>query len=216
MATLSVVIPTWSATPELVDMTLALCKQVKPMCDELVICEDGHYNKLLDKAASRYVFNEWQGHGNNLRSGIEASSGDYIAAIDSDIIILDGNLRDLVIPDKVVCGKWHEHREYTGFTGWFFVSPRSVLDEFPPKTDEVGPGLDYWGGIRGHFRDDIKDRYVWSDELEYSHLRNRSFGEWDKRERAKHFTDPYAKEVASDRHTARLMDDPVYRERWQG
>lgn len=215
MGTLSVVIPTWSALPELVDMTLQLVEQVRPMCDELIITEDGFFSKELKKAADLYVLHEWQGHGNNLRDGIAASHGDFIAAIDSDIKILEGNLRDLVITDKVVSGKWHEHREYTGFTGWFFVSPRFVLDEFPPKTDPSGPGLDYWGGIRGSFREDIKDRFVWSDVLEYSHLRNQSFREWDRRERAKHFTDPLAREVASDRHQVRLQDDAEYRTRWQ-
>src|SRR5712664_4276484 len=136
--TLSVIIPTFSKFQNLTDMALALAKAIKPMCDELVITEDaGGYSEELKSIASIYLWSEVRGgHGVNLNRGFQASSGDFVAFIDSDITILEGDLRDLCIPGKIVS---------PGNKGWFIVAPRNLIEEFPPRENEGHmEGIDYW------------------------------------------------------------------------
>src|SRR5712692_9807576 len=91
----SLVIPTWSGTPELAEMALNLCKQVRPMCDELIITEDGDYCQALKEIVDVYLIHTPHrlGHARNLLQGLKVATGNYVGIIDSDIVITKGTLR---------------------------------------------------------------------------------------------------------------------------
>lgn len=175
---LSVVIPAWSGTPELAEMALALCKQVRPMCDELIVTEDaGVYYPELQQIADLYLMHPNLLDIANSILGVRVAQGEYIAVINSDIIMLSGDLRDLCVPGTVVsCGNY-------GFQGCFHVVPRSVINEFGYLNPEKqGSGADY------HYAEVIRDVYRGSDLVTYQHLAGRSYSEkrrqWEEYERS--------------------------------
>lgn len=101
------------------------------------------------------------GHAQNLRRGVEAASGEYIALLDSDIVILKGSLRDLCIPDKFVSAKCVDQAQWDGFISWCSVVHRAALDRHPLPIE--GELLDDWA------RSIPKEEIVHSDKVEYSH-----------------------------------------------
>lgn len=160
-------------------MALALCKQVRPMCDELIVTEDaGVYYPELQKIADLYLMHPTLLDVANSVLGVRVAQGEYIAVINSDIILLNGDLRDLCVPGTVIsCGNF-------GFQGCFHVIPRSVLNEYgysnPEKTG-AGADYDYAGRIR--------DVYRGSDAVNYRHLGGASYSEkrrlWEEYERSR-------------------------------
>lgn len=212
---LSVVIPTFSSTDGLTQMAISLANQVRPMCDQLIITEDsGLYIEELQKISDIYLMHPRLKHGFNLALGLKVAEMDYIAMIDSDIKILEGNLKDLCIPGKVV-GAPMKGRPNRKFEGCFFVSPREILLELPPYDQESGPeGIDMWTVEFGEF---IKDKFIFSDKLFYYHYWNQSY-DWWKREQYRKAVegDPLhpRKEVMPDRHKIRLLEDPIYAKEW--
>lgn len=203
---LSVVIPAWSGTPQLAKMTLNLCKQVRSMCDELIVSEDGDYNKALDDICDYYLVHRRLGHALNLSSGIKAASGDFIAPIDSDVVITKGTLRDLCIPEKAGFGTWKEWPVYKELMGWCFVMDRTLALRHPIGAPEL-EGLGLW----------IADLYpytVYVDSFEYSHAPHQSYVERD-RLGGRTIGDIQGREVMWDRHRQRIAEDPIYRERWE-
>lgn len=101
------------------------------------------------------------GHAQNLRRGIAASTSEYIAILDSDIIILKGNLRDLCIPNKFVCAKCVDQTWWDGFISWCSVVDRSALERHPLPVE--GELLDDWA------RSIPTEEIVHSNKVEYSH-----------------------------------------------
>lgn len=178
---LSVVIPTYTITDELAQMALDLARQVKPMCDELIIVEDGgNKNCVLAEAASTYMWHENVGDIFNSLIGMLAARGEYVAVINSDVIIHEGDLRNLCLPGRVVSPKWRQQREMHGFQGPFFVVPRTVLLDRQYGYLDVtrqGAGADYDYAYR------VRDIYTWSDAVEYTHLAGRSHSEKRKQAR---------------------------------
>lgn len=101
------------------------------------------------------------GHAQNLKRGLSVASGEYIAILDSDIVILRGNLMDLCIPGKFVSAKCVNQTVGPGFISWCSVVHRSALERYPlPETGEL---LDDWA--RGIAIEDI----IHSDKVEYTH-----------------------------------------------
>lgn len=173
MGTLSVIIPAWSGTADIIQMTLDLVQQVRPMCDEIVVSDDGLYCRELELASDIYLLHPRVGHGSNLNLGFRASTSEYVALLDSDIRIVDGSLRDLVIPDKVVCPS----HPYVKFQGWFVVAPRWVINECPPydRNDGEREGIDFWTEELELL---TKDMYVRSDAVTYHHGNSRNYSEF--------------------------------------
>jgi glycosyltransferase involved in cell wall biosynthesis len=179
--TLSVVIPTWSATPILEDMAYELCKQVRPMCDELVVSEDGPVSPKLESIADKYLIHKWVGHGENLSLGIQNSGGHFVAILDSDIVIEKGVLRDLCIPDKVVYPQWNKLEQAAYFQinpdqkgllfAWFVVASRHDLEDFLP----FGTDIALWNH---HFRVRTKSRSLELSTVVYSHPTRTSIKEY--------------------------------------
>jgi glycosyltransferase involved in cell wall biosynthesis len=184
---LSVVIPAWSGNDKLTDMLMALCQQVKFDCDELIVTEDGNRSLVVEAMATTYLHHQRLGHGRNLRLGWEAATKDYVAFIDSDIRIDNGNLRDLCVPNTLVYPTWRDWKEYRysyAMTGkelwqWFVVAPRKFFEECPPYAngERANPnsnhveGLDDWG-------DEIRNRFptLHSDKVTYRTSGGASYG----------------------------------------
>lgn len=185
MASLSIVIPVWSGTDYLVQMELDLIRKARPMCDELVITEDGYPQGQLKDIADQYLMHPELGrigHRQNLVLGIKAATCDYIAVLDSDIIIVRGSLRDLCIPGKIVCGNGIWGLPPAGreiFWGWCFVADRNVLldpQHMVPTDDPSNQGIDHW--CKQITASDVF-QYV-EDKFQYVHLRTQSYGEYSE------------------------------------
>src|ERR1700694_715712 len=182
---LSVVIPTWSGTDELARMAYKLCEQVRPMCDVLIVSEDGEYYAPLKKIADVYLMHPRLGHAKNLKLGFQYAAGVekcWGALIDSGIISEKGDLRDLCIPNTIVYPEWNEEswkqytppQKYREPIAWFLVAPYEIIASFPPHPSAaygLGEGLDEWG-------EELVKRFpiLWSDKLTYSHQALTSYG----------------------------------------
>lgn len=170
METLSIVIPAWSVVPGLTQMLSDLCKKVVVMCDQLVVTEDGNYSRKIEEVADTYLHHHRLGHSGNLGLGLMACTGDFIAILDSDVMISLGDIRDLVIPGTVVSPTWVDHPANNTINGWFMVGPRETFFPVPPISEVEGIDLwcnDIWQRNRATF--------VYSDKVEYSHNRNTSY-----------------------------------------
>jgi GT2 family glycosyltransferase len=114
---LSVVIPHWSLDEE-TDEALRRCvASFPPECERIVVVNDG------------------TGYGRNVNVGLRLAGGDYVAVVNNDCRLLDGDVHDLCVPDTVtsplVIGErqgFGESIEPGGFHGCFWVVPRPVLD----------------------------------------------------------------------------------------
>lgn len=194
-------------------MAIKLANQVRPMCDELIITEDGgEYSKDLWRIADFYLHHPRLGHIKNLDLGIKTSTGEFVGALDSDIVIVKGSMRDLCVPGAIVCGEWADLREHKGFWAWCFVSDRKILED--PRwaiPEEAGhEGLDSWGVNLGRTAP-----YIWSDKMSYQHLRARSYGTKHRLEyEAASRPNPLNREIDPRRHIQRLTEDPEYVKLW--
>lgn len=203
---LSVVIPVWSGTPVLAKMALALCQQVRPMCNELIVAEDGDFSEDLWNIADFYLFHRQRlGHARNLWTGVQVASGDYIGILDSDIVITQGTLRDLCMPGRVVGGRWKEFPNITEVMGWCVVIDRTLLKDHPIGTPEF-EGLGDW-------MQSLLAYNTWTNAMEYSHIQKRSYSEMN-RLGGRTIGDLQTREISLDRHHQRVIEDPIYKERW--
>src|SRR5881628_398520 len=117
MTRLSVVIPHWPLDEEAAD-ALRRCVASFPVeCERIV------------------VVNEGTGYGRNVNIGLRLATGDYIAVVNNDCRLEDGDVYDLCVPDAVVSPLIVGERqgfgqsiEPGGFHGSFWVVPRPVLD----------------------------------------------------------------------------------------
>jgi len=238
MNSLSIILPTWSATPELTEMALDLAKTIKPMCDELVITEDAMYNKDLAEIADIYILHPRLKHGANLAVGFRASTGSYVALIDYDVKLLEGNIRDMCIEDTVVCPKGREGVDHP-MQGWFVVAPRWIVDFCPPydRNDFHAEGIDFWADELYQL---TKDRFLNCQSVQYTHGNSRTYREFRKlgevnpiisrndiRDRLEEETatkkamvliekqrTSIPRETQQDRHRQRLEEDAHYRRLW--
>lgn len=212
--TLSVIIPSWSATDRLVEFALKLAIQVKLMCDELIITEDGEYNKKLEEIADKYLIHPRLGHAKNLAEGIKVATGDFVALIDSDMDVQSGDLRKLCIPGRVVSPS-SVQRRFNEVAGWFIVCPREFVTEFLPydhPSQGLREGIDTW--VR-EFHAIHEHDFEPSDQIFVVHGHGQSYGRFLSRLREEKVeVDKNLREIAPDRHKARLLEDPEYAAKW--
>ena len=81
------------------------------------------------------MVNDGTGYGRNVNVGLRLATGDYIAVVNNDCRVVDGNVLDLCVRDEVVSPLIIGERqglgqsiEPGGFHGCFWVLPRSVLE----------------------------------------------------------------------------------------
>jgi hypothetical protein len=118
MPTLSLVVPHWPIDEE-TDTALRACvTSFPPECERLVVVNDG------------------TGYGRNVNLGLRLACGEWIAVVNNDCRVTEGNVYDLCVPGVVtsplVIGERQglgESIEPGGFHGCFWVVPRSVLDQ---------------------------------------------------------------------------------------
>lgn len=117
MASLSVVVPHWPIDEE-VDAALQRCLSSFPSeCERIVVVNDG------------------TGYARNVNTGLRLARGDFVAVVNNDCWVDEGDVYDLCVPGTVtsplVIGRrqgFGESIEPGGFHGCFWVVPRDVLD----------------------------------------------------------------------------------------
>jgi GT2 family glycosyltransferase len=117
MPTLSVVVPHWPLDEE-ANQALRQCVSSFPAeCERIVVVNDG------------------TGYGRNVNIGLRLATGEYIAVVNNDCRLTDGDVYDLCVADAVtsplVIGErqgFGESIEPGGFHGCCWVVPRPVLD----------------------------------------------------------------------------------------
>jgi GT2 family glycosyltransferase len=115
--TLSLVIPHWPLDEEANDALRRCVASFPPECERVV------------------VVNEGTGYGRNVNLGLRMASGEYVAVVNNDCQLADGDVYDLCMPETVtsplVIGErqgFGESIEPGAFHGCFWVVPRPVLD----------------------------------------------------------------------------------------
>lgn len=157
-------------------MALALCHQVQPMCDELVVTEDapGDFTALRI-ISDIYSQHKRLGDLRNTQLGIDMATSEYVAVLNSDITIDQGNLRDLCVPSRIVCPRGAPPVD-EAFAGYFFVAPRELLARYPlPSQMDEQAIVRGWGRYYGEL---IKEVYLWYPVLDYTHHWNQSYHHW--------------------------------------
>jgi GT2 family glycosyltransferase len=109
---LSVVVPHWPLDEELDEALRACLASLPGDCEKLV------------------VVNEGTGFARNVNIGLRLASGDYVAAVTNDCLVVEGNVYDLCVAGTVTSPLVLEKPgiEPDGFHGAFWVVPREVLD----------------------------------------------------------------------------------------
>lgn len=103
---LTIVIPTYSINPALTQMEITYATEWKKHCDELIICEDaGEYVPELKEIADLYIMQPTNlGVCSNLNIGWEKAlsrDADFVVMMDSDVSYIEGDLREMCIPERV-------------------------------------------------------------------------------------------------------------------
>ena len=117
MPTLSVVVPHWPIDEE-TDAALRRCvASFPPECERIVVVNDG------------------TGYARNVNAGLRVASGDFVAVVNNDCRLAEGDVYDLCVDETVtsplVIGErqgFGESIEPGAFHGCFWVVPRPVLD----------------------------------------------------------------------------------------
>lgn len=131
MLQLSAFIPCFSVTEELKDMVLNLATQIRDQVDELIISEDADvYWPELHKISDVYLVHPRMGFKRNMNLGWRIAKGQYIAQVHSDIVLLDGTLRDLCVDGLgiPVVKELAQEMHTSQAIGPCVVTPRSVID----------------------------------------------------------------------------------------
>jgi GT2 family glycosyltransferase len=131
MPRLSVVIPHWPLDEE-VDAALRRCvASFPPECERIVVVNDG------------------TGYGRNVNVGLQLAAGDFIAVVNNDCTLDEGDVFDLCVEDVVtsplVLGErqgFGESIEPGAFHGSFWVIPRPVLERIGPLDERFERA--YW------------------------------------------------------------------------
>ena len=117
MPTLSLVVPHWPLDEE-TDEALRRCvASFPPECERIVVVNDG------------------TGYARNVNVGLRLATGDFVAVVNNDCRLAEGDVYDLCLADVVtsplVIGErqgFGESIEPGGFHGCCWVVPRPVLD----------------------------------------------------------------------------------------
>ncbi len=127
---LSIVIPTYTLTKDLEKIALRAVLSYKKQADEVIISEDGgKFSLQLMKVADIYCYSKHNvGFTKNVNRGWKIASGDFVAIVNSDTYLVEGNLKDLCIKDKVT-SPVITNQHIDGLAGPFWVTPKEVAKE---------------------------------------------------------------------------------------
>lgn len=97
---LSIIIPTFTVSEDLLAMALVCANSFRPFVDEMIICEDTNsYIKELHDISDIYITHPNYQLAANANLGWKASSGDYISQASADTVLLEGDPHVLCLPD---------------------------------------------------------------------------------------------------------------------
>jgi glycosyltransferase involved in cell wall biosynthesis len=128
---ISVVIPAYTINKKLEDSTaLAIKSLYDAEADEIILCEDGgFYSPLLMGMVDTYLYSkENVGFTKNVNRGVQLARHDFVAIVNSDVLVMRGSLQDLCINDRVTCPLTRSE-EVPGLAGHFFVVPQAVFKQ---------------------------------------------------------------------------------------
>lgn len=130
MPKLTIVIPTYTLSKELEELTLHAIASYQDYADEIIVVEDGGIfsSKLMGASDVYAYFKENGGFTKNVNRGWKMSSGDFTAIVSSDTNLISGNLRDLCVPGKITSPTIaNQHIDF--LAGPLWCAPREVTEE---------------------------------------------------------------------------------------
>lgn len=123
---LSIIIPTYTITQELELVAYTALQSYRDQVDEIIIAEDGGmFSPLLFEHADTYIHHQNQGFVRNVNQAWRLAQGEYVAIVNSDTFLKDGNLEDLCNPTKITCPVT-VGQDVPFLAGHFFVVPRRL------------------------------------------------------------------------------------------
>jgi glycosyltransferase involved in cell wall biosynthesis len=131
---LSIVIPTYTITKSIEEMTIQAILSYKPFVEEIIITEDGGmFSPQIVSLVDKYIYTKNnQGFVKNVNQGWKLATEAYVAIVNSDTRLNTGSLRDLCIPNKIT-SPITRGQDVPLLAGHFFVCPRTfgtaLLDE---------------------------------------------------------------------------------------
>lgn len=127
---ITMVIPTYTITDELEELALFCAMSYRDQVDEMIITEDGgKFSQKLMDISDVYVYGKKNvGFTKNVNRGWKLSSGDFTMIVNSDTNLLQGNLRELCVPNKV-CSPVIVNQYIERLAGPFWVVPKEVAKE---------------------------------------------------------------------------------------
>lgn len=127
---LSLVIPTYTMTESLEKTTLQAILSYRDQVDEIIISEDGGMlSQQLIEVADIYYYSKYNvGFTKNVNKGWKLASGDFVAIVNSDTHLVEGNIKDLCISGKVT-SPLIINQHIDGLAGPFWVTPKEITEE---------------------------------------------------------------------------------------
>lgn len=147
--TLSLVFPTYTINKKLEEFAIRAILSYQDQADEIIVCEDGGmFSPLLMNMATTYIYNnENRGFSVNVNRGWKFATGDFVAIVNDDTELREGNLKDLCIPGKVTSPEIiNQYIPY--LAGPFWCADKEVTKE------------------RGYLLEDMK---IYSSDSDYDH-----------------------------------------------
>lgn len=127
---LSAVIPCFSINEELKNMALTCAQSIRNQVDELIITEDADlYWPELHQISDIYLLHPRLGYKGNCNLGWSIATGDFIAQVNSDAQLAEGNLSELCINGigvPTILGLENESHTSQA-VGVFFVTPQKLF-----------------------------------------------------------------------------------------
>ena len=155
---LSLVIPAFSVSMELKNITLNCIESFRPYVDEVIVSDDSDiYWRDLHHASDQYLLHPRMGYTKNLNMGWRLARGEYVLHASGDCRLIAGNPLDLCIPNTVTSPRVQavESDPPRGnLSGACFLAPKSVTDKIGMMDVGVdwnnNPDLEYFGRLKNH------------------------------------------------------------------
>lgn len=128
--TLSIVIPSYSCGIVQGNGINNAIKHYRNICDELIVVEDGGIPPSYSDIDTLVIHKTNRGFTKAVNNGWKIAQGDYVAIVNSDTYIEDGDIRDLCVDGIVTHPRIVGHEECASQFGAFFVVPKTVSDSY--------------------------------------------------------------------------------------
>lgn len=136
--TLDIVIPTYTISNELEDLTVTCINSYKDEGTRIIVCEDGgRFSQPLFDRADVYIYNKDNvGFTKNVNRGWRYSNADFTAIVSSDTRLVNGRVKDVCVEGKVTSPVVLT-QIIPYLAGCFFCVPREVRDKYGYLLEEM-------------------------------------------------------------------------------